>query len=91
MPKARLHRLQAAGFENVETGLEQADFNASNADEFQQYLRTFVLHRHLEVIPAEELRSSFLRQLAEASGRDTPPWRLDYWRLNLRALKRARD
>jgi SAM-dependent methyltransferase len=79
--------LHAAGFEHVETGLEQADFSASNGDEFQQYLRTFVLHRHLEVLPTKELRSSFLRHLAEASGRDNPPWRLDYWRLNLRASK----
>jgi trans-aconitate 2-methyltransferase len=83
-------RLRATGFENDETGLEQADFNASNADELQQYLRTFVLHRHLEVLPTEELRSSFLRQLGEASARDNPPWRLDYWRLNLRALRPAR-
>jgi hypothetical protein len=49
-----------------------------------------VLHRHLAVIPTEELRSSFLQQLAEASARDTPPWSLDYWRLNLRALKPRR-
>jgi trans-aconitate 2-methyltransferase len=83
-------RLHAAGFENVETGLEQADFNASNADKFQQYLRTFVLHRHLAVIPTEELRCSFLQQLTEASARDNPPWRLDYWRLNLHALKPTR-
>jgi len=82
--------LHAAGFENIESGLEQADFNAPNADEFQQYLRTFVLHRHLAVIPNEELRSSFLQQLTEASARENPPWRLDYWRLNLRALKPTR-
>jgi trans-aconitate 2-methyltransferase len=81
--------LHAAGFENVETGLERADFNASNADEFQQCLRTFVLHRHLEIIPIESLRSSLLQQLTEASARDNPPWSLDYWRLNLRALKSA--
>jgi trans-aconitate 2-methyltransferase len=78
-------RLRAAGFENVETGLEQADFSAQSSEEFEQYLRTFVLHRHLELLPTEELRAAFLLELGEPGARDNPPWTLDYWRLNLRA------
>ncbi len=80
-------RLRAAGFENVETGLEEATFVASSALEFQQYLRTFVLHRHLELLPGDSLRAVFLEKLAEASAHDDPPWALDYWRLNIRARK----
>ena len=82
-------RLRAAGFENVETALEQANVVAVSADEFEQYLRTFVLHRYLELLPGEELRDAFPRQLAEASAKDDPPWLLDYWRLNIRAHKPA--
>jgi trans-aconitate 2-methyltransferase len=82
-------RLTAAGFENVETGLERADFTPESGDEFERYMRTFVLHRQLEMLPTEEIRSAFLRKLREASAADNPPWTLDYWRLNLRASKPA--
>jgi trans-aconitate 2-methyltransferase len=82
-------RLRAAGFEGIETSLEQAPFTAPSDREFQQYLRTFVLHRHLELLPAEDLRAAFVRKLADVSAHDNPPWTLDYWRLNMRAHKTA--
>ncbi len=80
-------RLRAAGFEQIQTGLEQASFAVANGQEFQDYLRTFVLHRHLELLPTEILREGFVQDLAAASAGDDPPWTLDYWRLNLRARK----
>ncbi len=80
-------RLRIAGFQNVETGLEQASFTAPSDREFQQYLRTFVLHRHLELLPDEGLRTAFVEKLSDAAARDNPQWALDYWRLNLRAHK----
>lgn len=82
-------RLLAAGFERVETTLEQASFSVPSSQEFQDYLRTFVLHRHLELLPTEALRAAFVRELANASAQDDPPWSLDYWRLNMRAHKSA--
>jgi len=80
-------RLRSAGFHEVETDLEQASFAVSSKEEFQGYLRTFVLHRHLELLPSEDLREVFVRELAAVSGGDNPPWTLDYWRLNLRGRK----
>jgi hypothetical protein len=80
-------RLRAAGFENVETGLEDAAFVAPSGQEFEEYLRIFVLHRHLEQLPSEEVRAAFLQKLVEASAGDNPPWMLDYCRLNIRAHK----
>lgn len=79
--------LRSAGFMEIQTSLEPAAFAVASAQEFQEYLRTFVLHRHLELLPDEELREKFVQQLATASSRDNPPWTLDYWRLNLRARK----
>lgn len=80
-------RLRAARFERVETNTEEASFNVASNQEFQQYLRTFVLHRHLELLPNETLRSAFVEKLADASAHDNPTWTLDYWRLNLCACK----
>jgi hypothetical protein len=54
---------------------------------FREYLRTFVLHRHLELLPSEALRKAFVLRLAEAEAQDDPRWTLDYWRLNMRARK----
>jgi trans-aconitate 2-methyltransferase len=79
--------LRAAGFHDIKTGLEESSFAVPSSQEFQEYLRTFVLHRHLELLPEEGLRRNFVQQLADASAHDDPPWTLDYWRLNLRARK----
>ncbi|HLX85018.1 MAG TPA: class I SAM-dependent methyltransferase [Terriglobales bacterium] len=80
-------RLRAAGFENVETGIEPASYSAENSEKFKEYMRTFVLHRHLELLPDDSVRVLFLQKLADASAQDDPPWTLDYSRLNLRARK----
>jgi trans-aconitate 2-methyltransferase len=82
-------RLRSAGFEQVAANLEVAPVHVSSNEEFQDYLRTFVLHRHLELLPSEAVREELLRQTAAASANDSPPWTLDYWRLNLRARKPA--
>ena len=80
-------RLLAAGFEDVQTELEPASYRAASNQEFQDYLRTFILHRHLERFPDEALRTAFVEKLADAAAHDDPPWTLDYCRLNLRARK----
>ncbi len=80
-------RLRAAGFEDVQANLEVAAVTVATGEEFQNYLRTFVLHRHLELLPDETTREDLLQKLASASATDDPPWTLDYCRLNLRARK----
>jgi hypothetical protein len=64
-----------------------ATVTVSSAEEFQGYLRTFFLHRHLELLPTPPLREEFLQQLTDSSAEDDPPFTLDYSRLNLRARK----
>jgi trans-aconitate 2-methyltransferase len=80
-------RLRDAGFRDVETGVEAAPVAVPTSEEFQEYLRTFVLHRHLELLPSEALRGAFVLRLAEDAAQDDPAWTLDYWRLNLQARK----
>lgn len=60
---------------------------APSAQDFEEYLTTFVLHRYLELLPTEALRANFVQKLVDAAAQDTPPWTLDYWRLNIRASK----
>jgi len=80
-------RLRAAGFEKIETSLEQAPTKFPTAQDFQQFFESVILHRHLERIPEPELVREFLAELTRQATADDPPFLLDYWRLNLQARR----
>jgi len=80
-------RLKHAGFEAVETNLEEAPTQFSTPQEFQQFVANVILHRQLERLPTAELRESFVSAVTSKSAKDDPPLLLDYWRLNLQARK----
>src|SRR5438445_220887 len=72
-----------AGFVDVETSVEAAPTVLDGADQYGEFVRNIILQRHLESIPAEELRTDFIAELTEQAAADDPPFFLDYWRLNL--------
>jgi trans-aconitate 2-methyltransferase len=80
-------RLKAAGFDKIETSLEEAPTKFPTAEDFQQFFESVILHRHLERIPAPELVRQFLAELTRQARADDPPFLLDYWRLNLQAKR----
>lgn len=82
-------RLRAAGFADVETGLEPALTVLSGADEFGEFLTTVNMHSHLARLPEGRLRRRFVEELTELAAADDPPYSLDYCRLNIRALRPA--
>jgi trans-aconitate 2-methyltransferase len=82
-------RLRRAGFVEIETGLEEAPTLFQNADEFQQFVESVILHRHLERLPDTALRQQLLAALTRQAAEDDPPFLLDYWRLNMMARKPA--
>jgi trans-aconitate methyltransferase len=80
-------RLRAAGFTDVETNVFEAPVQLSSLEETREYLRNVVLGTHLDRISQPELRAPFVDALAEQFAADDPPYRLDYWRLNLRGRR----
>ena len=81
-------RLEAAGFEEVETWLHDEVAAFDSVDELARFLRTVVLGGHLEKLPEEE-RSPFAVRVAEkVAGVDGRP-ALDYVRLNMMAGRSA--
>jgi trans-aconitate 2-methyltransferase len=80
-------RLRSAGFEQIETSLEEAPTQFDTAAEFQRFVESVILHRHLERIPTPELRQNFLAELTRLASADNPSFLLDYWRLNLQARR----
>ncbi len=79
--------MRRAGFVEVETWIEPAPAQLANADEFMQYLATVTLREHTDRITDPALRRRFLDRLAEQAAHDSPPFVMDYWRLNMRARK----
>lgn len=80
-------RLEAAGFTDVRTSLVaapvlQPDFNA-----FRTFITTVICGPHLACLPDQHLRDMFVHRLTEQAANDTPPFELDYWRLNLEATR----
>jgi trans-aconitate 2-methyltransferase len=90
-PQAARAQLMAAGFEDVDTSLEEAPTRMAGAAEYQTFIATVCVRHHIARLPARE-QPRFIRDMADAAARYDPPYTLDYWRLNIAARRpRARQ
>ena len=80
-------RLRAAGFVEIETGLEATPIVQPGPEEYRAYLASVVFGAHLARLPDEAARARFVAALTAQAAGDDPPYLLDYWRLNLRARR----
>ena len=78
-------RLQASGFTDVWTDVEPHPAPMSNADEYRAFITTVVIRDQLARLPDQELKDAFVDELTRRAATDTPPFELDYWRLNMTA------
>jgi len=86
-PESAAARLRSAGFEQIETGLEEAPTSFPTAPEFQQFVESVILRHHLQSIADNSLRQQFLADLTRAYETDNPPFLIDYVRLNIKARR----
>ena len=82
-PETTAARLRAAGFVEVETGLEETPVIQPDAAAFGEYVANVICHRHLAMLPEGAARTEFVERLTALAAADDPPFELDYWRLNL--------
>jgi trans-aconitate 2-methyltransferase len=82
-------RLSAAGFTGVRTTLHEAPAVLEDRDRYDAFLTTVIFRDHLQYLPDPALRRQFIEALGQAAAGDTPPFSLDYWRLNMEAVKPA--
>ena len=80
-------RLRNAGFEQIETSLEEAPTQFSSAPEFHQFVENVILRHHLQSIPEAAVREQFMTELTRDFANDDPPFLIDYVRLNLKARR----
>jgi trans-aconitate 2-methyltransferase len=81
-PQTTARRLEAAGFEEVETWLHDEVATFDSVDELARFLGVVVLGGHLERLP-EEKRDPFVAEVAERVAAIDGAPALDYVRLNI--------
>lgn len=81
-------RLRRAGFTAIDVSLEPAPTTLPDAERYADFLSCVCVRHHVNRLPENE-RPSFLAALTVEATGDTPPFTLDYWRLNLSATKPA--
>jgi trans-aconitate 2-methyltransferase len=80
-------RLKNAGFEQIETSLEEAPTRFPTAAEFHQFVENVILRHHLQKIPDAAVRERFMTELTREFATEDPPFLIDYVRLNLKARR----
>jgi trans-aconitate 2-methyltransferase len=85
--EATRERLMRAGFRDVHAAVEESPVTFADADAFRAFISTVVMRPFLARLPAGELRDAFLDRIVAHAAADSPAFTLDYWRLNLSAVR----
>lgn len=85
--QSAIHHMRQAGFTGIETHVTEAPVVLGDAEEFSTFLTTIVFREHLEQIPDASAREAFIGELTRLAATDEPAFLLDYWRLNMRAVR----
>ena len=80
-------RLQNAGFVSIATSLEAAPVIHADPEAFGTYLTNIICRHHLAYLPTRATQQRFIAALTEMAAADPIPFELDYWRLNIEAVK----
>jgi trans-aconitate methyltransferase len=79
-------RLEAVGFVDVQTSLEESPTSMASAAAFADFIHCVCVRHHLDRLPPAA-REPFVASLTGMAAGDSPPFTLDYWRLNIVARK----
>lgn len=80
-------RLETAGFTHIETSIHASPVLQPDAPSYTEFVAHVICRPHLEHIPDPSLRARFMDRITELAALDSPPFELDYWRLNLDATR----
>lgn len=83
-------RLARAGFVDIRTSVEAAPIVQPTRDAFVEFVTNVICRPHLARLPDAALRDAFMGAIAALAADDTPPFELDYWRLNIDATRSAK-
>jgi trans-aconitate 2-methyltransferase len=83
-----VERLTRAGFTATDVSLIAAPTTLADRATYRDFLSCVCVREHLVRLPEVE-RETFVDALADRAAADSPPFTLDYWRLNILARKPA--
>ena len=85
--EAAAEALQRAGFVEIRTDLLAAPTLLDDRSHYSEFVKNVIVRVHLGCLPNQDLREQYVSELADQAANDSPPFLLDYWRLNLSAKK----
>jgi trans-aconitate 2-methyltransferase len=80
-------RLEGAGFTDIQTSLHASPVLQPDAPSYTEFVAHVICRPHLEHLSDPSLRARFMDRITELAALDSPPFELDYWRLNLDATR----
>jgi trans-aconitate methyltransferase len=82
-PEVTRDRLHDAGFVDIDASLEPAPTTLADEVSYREFVTTVIYHAHLARLPEGSLRARFIDEITARAAATSPPFTLDYWRLNL--------
>ena len=82
-------RLEAAGFIEVDARLTSTPIVQPDRAAFVEFVSSVILRPYLARLPDEPARQAFVDAVADGSAAGPVPFELDYWRLDMDAVKPA--
>jgi trans-aconitate 2-methyltransferase len=76
-------RLERAGFVDVQASVHPSPVLHPDSQTFSEFVEHVVCRPHLQHLPDPALRARFMRRVTDDAAAASPPFELDYWRLNL--------
>ena len=86
-PDMTAARLSTVGFVDIATNLEEAPTTLADEASYREFVTTVIYNQHLATLPEGRLRTQFIDELTALAAREHPAFTLDYWRLNLQAVR----
>ena len=80
-------RLEQAGFTDIHTGVHASPVVQPDAPTYREFVEHVICRPHLQHLPDALLRGRFMDRLTEEAAIESPPFALDYWRLNFEATR----
>ena len=88
-PDVTAERLAKAGFSEIETNLEEMPTTLASEADYREFVTTVIYHAHLQQLPDEASKQSFIDHVTALAANEPTPFTLDYWRLNISARRPA--
>jgi len=82
-----VRRLQHAGFTDVSASVHASPILQPDAATYREFVEHVICRPHLAHLPDATLKARFMDRLTDEAARESPPFELDYWRLNIEARR----